>query len=525
MTTLCWNRRASHGVHPVRKSWKAALAGLLLLPAALPAAEPATRLILRGGTLIDGTGAPARGPVDVVIEGGRIVEVASAGAPGAPRDLTARPDAGPGGRELDVSGMYVLPGFIDLFTHAGRLPPEYLGKLWLAHGVTTAREIACRHGATDCREVAARAERGELVYPRIVPFFTFIPSRDAPDRQPEEGRAWVAEAARQGAAGVRLRGGSLELQRAVAEEARERRLRTSIHHTADTLARVNALDTAGWAVGMVEHAYGVVEALLPEGALQRYPLGYNHSDEGRRFAEMARIWEQTERRGSPRWERAIGLLVEHGVTLVPTLGLYEANRNLMAARTAEWHRRYTLPELWRSFAPSRRRHAAHWFYWTTADEIAWGRAYDSWMAFLHDFHDRGGRVAVGSDAGHMYTLHGFTTVRELELLQEAGLHPLEVIRAATLAGAEALGMTDEIGSVEPGKRADLLVVPENPLENLKVLYGTGALKLDAEDRPVRVGGIRYVIQAGVVHDAPALLDEVSRQVAAAWAEEGDEGRP
>lgn len=511
------SRRDFRTVHPV-----GLLALLVFLAGALPAAEPAPRLILRGGTLVDGTGAPPRGPVDVVLEGDRIVEVVSAGAPGAPRDLEDRPAAGPGGRELDVSGMYVLPGFVDLFAHAGRLPPEYLGKLWTAHGVTTIRDVACRFGPEDCREIAARAEGGELVYPRVVPFHTFVPRLDAPEGRSEEARAWVAQAEREGAVGLRIRGGPLELQRAAAEAGRKRGLPVSLHHVAEEVARADVLDTTAWGVSMVEHAYGVPEALLPAGAVQELPPGYNHSDEGQRFAQVARIWDQTAAPGSERWDRVVELLVERDVTLVPTLALYEANRNLMAARTAEWHRRYTLPELWRSFAPSRRRHAAHWFYWTTADEVAWRRAYRAWMGFLHDFQSKGGRVAVGSDAGFMYALHGFATVRELELLQEAGFHPLEVIRAATLSGAEALGMAGEIGSVEPGKRADLVVVPENPLENLKVLYGTGALKLDEEDRPIRVGGVRYTIRSGVVHDAPALLEEVRERVGAARAEEGVE---
>ncbi|HEX9724020.1 MAG TPA: amidohydrolase family protein, partial [Vicinamibacteria bacterium] len=121
----------------------------------------------------------------------------------------------------------------------------------------------------------------------------------------------------------------------------------------------------------------------------------------------------------------------------------------------------------------------------------------------------------GSDAGFIYKLYGFDYIRELELLQEAGFHPLEVIRAATLKGAEALGMADEIGTVEVGKLADLAVVEKNPLENLKVLYGTGAIMLDENDEPARVGAVKYTIKDGILYDAPTLLADVRRLVAEA----------
>jgi imidazolonepropionase-like amidohydrolase len=96
----------------------------------------------------------------------------------------------------------------------------------------------------------------------------------------------------------------------------------------------------------------------------------------------------------------------------------------------------------------------------------------------------------------------------MELLQEAGFHPLEVIRAATLHGAQALGMDDRIGSIRPGKLADLVVVAENPLANFKVLYGTGHFRLDDDNRPVRVGGVRYTVKDGIVYDAKELLADV-----------------
>jgi imidazolonepropionase-like amidohydrolase len=126
-------------------------------------------------------------------------------------------------------------------------------------------------------------------------------------------------------------------------------------------------------------------------------------------------------------------------------------------------------------------------------------------------------VTVGSDAGFIYQTYGFTTIEEMEMLQEAGFHPLEVIRAATLHGAEEifypLKKPIEYGVVREGLLADLVVLDENPLENLKVLYGTGAVKLNDETRQVeRVGGVEYTIKDGIVYDAKALLKDVEQMV-------------
>ena len=141
------------------------------------------------------------------------------------------------------------------------------------------------------------------------------------------------------------------------------------------------------------------------------------------------------------------------------------------------------------------------------------------MTFVNEYKNRGGRVTTGSDSGFIFQLYGFAYVRELELLREAGFHPLEVIRSATLNGAEALKMDDQIGSIEVGKLADMILVEANPLENLKVLYGTGAIKLTEDNEVVRVGGVKYTISNGVIYDAKALLREVKDMVDAAKVEE------
>ena len=134
------------------------------------------------------------------------------------------------------------------------------------------------------------------------------------------------------------------------------------------------------------------------------------------------------------------------------------------------------------------------------------------MTFINEYKNRGGRVTAGSDSGFIYQLYGFAYIRELELLREAGFHPLEVVRSATLNGAEALGWDDKIGSVQVGKLADFVIVEENPLQNLKVLYGTGAIKLTENNEVVRAGGVKYTIKDGIIYDAKRLLEEVKAMV-------------
>lgn len=171
------------------------------------------------------------------------------------------------------------------------------------------------------------------------------------------------------------------------------------------------------------------------------------------------------------------------------------------------------------FQPSRYAHGSYWFDWTTSDEIAWKENYRLWMQFINDYKNHGGRVTAGSDSGYIYKIYGFGYIRELEMLQEAGFHPLEVIQAATLNGAEALGLEDDIGSVRIGKLADLVIMEHNPLANLKLLYGTGHFKLDENNQPVRVGGVKYTIKDGILYDAKALLTDVREMVEKAKAEQ------
>jgi imidazolonepropionase-like amidohydrolase len=154
--------------------------------------------------------------------------------------------------------------------------------------------------------------------------------------------------------------------------------------------------------------------------------------------------------------------------------------------------------------------------------VAWKENYKLWMAFLQEFKNRGGRVTAGSDSGFIFQLYGFAFIRELELMREAGFHPLEIIRSATLNGAEAIGVADKLGTIEPGKLADMLIIDENPLENLQVLYGMGAIKLNDNNEIIRVGGVKYTIKDGIIYDSKKLLEDVKKMVKIAKEKENYE---
>jgi len=498
-------------------------------PARAEGEGPWKRLILRGATLVDGTGAPPVGPVDIVVEGNRIKDVKSVGAPGAPIDETKRPKAEPGDHEIDLAGHYVLPGFVDLHGHLGGreqgTPAEYVLKLWMGHGITTSADPGSGNGLEFMVEHKKKSEANQITAPRLKPYVTFGQGLKEPVIRPEQARAFVQDVARRGADGIKFFGLRPDLMAAAIDEAKKQGLRTTCHHAQLAVARLNVLDTARMGLTSMQHWYGLPEALFTDRSVQDYPRDYNYNDEQDRFSEAGRLWRQAAPPGSPRWNAVMEELIKLDFTLSPTFHAYETTRDFMRMSRAEWHEEYTLPSLWRFYLPSRVNHGSYFHYWTTEDEVAWRDNYRLWMAFVNEYKNRGGRVGIGTDSGYTFNLYGFSFVREMELLREAGFHPLEVIRSATLKGAEALGVADSVGSIEPGKLADMVVLAENPVQNLKVLYGTGAVRLDEKNEVVRVGGVRYTIKDGIVYDAKKLLADVRRLVREAKDKEGFEIRP
>ena len=477
---------------------------------------PFDRLVIANAFLVDGTGAPNRGPVNIVIENDRIVDITGAGTDGLHGGDT---DWGEGTRVIDATGQYVLPGFVDAHVHLGTpthaaagslTDPEYVLKLWLAHGITTVRDVGAMMGLGWTLEHKQRSAAGEIAAPRMVVHARFPENLDSP----EAARKWVRAVRKRGADGIKFLGASPSQIEAALDEAQSLGMKTAYHHAQLSVTRTNVMDSARMGLDSMEHWYGLPEAMFEDQRIQDYPYDYNYNDEQNRFGEAGRLWLQAAAPGSQRWQATIDELISLDFTLDPTFTIYEASRDMMRARLAEWHEDYTMPYIMRAFEPNPEVHGSFFFDWTTADEVAWKRNYQRWMQFVNDYKNAGGRVTAGSDAGFIYKLYGFAYIRELELLQEAGFHPLEVLQSATINGAELLGIDEQTGSVEIGKKADLVIVAENPIANFKVLYGTGHLHLDTESGELaRTKGVRYTIVNGIVYDADVLLADVRKLVA------------
>ncbi len=477
---------------------------------------PFDRLIIRGVNMIDGTGSPLSGPVDIVIEGNRIASIQTVGWPGVPINENRRPEVGEEDKVIEAEGMYVLPGFFDMHAHTGGSSqgtwPEYVYKLWLAHGITTVREPGSGNGLQWTVRHKERSENNEITAPRKFAYITFGRGHDGPITTPEQARSWVRMIHEQGADGIKFFGARPDIFEAALDEANQLGLGSMAHHAQTRVVYANVLDTARMGLQGMTHWYGLPEALFTDRVIQDYPLDYNYMNEQHRFEEAGRLWKQAAEPGSERWYEVMDELLEFDFEINPTFTIYEASRDLMRGRRAEWHERYTIPSLWDFFQPDRRAHGSYWFDWGTEQEVAWKENYRLWMQFINEYKNRGGTVTVGSDAGFIYKLYGFAYIRELELLREAGFHPLEVFRSASLSAAEVLGVDHELGTIEVGKLADLILVEENPLKNMKVLYGTGAVRVDENNRPVRVGSIKYTIKDGIIYDAKQLLEDVEKMV-------------
>jgi imidazolonepropionase-like amidohydrolase len=502
---------------------------------------PFNKLIIRGVTIINGNGSPARGPMDVIVEGNKITSIRGAGYLNMPLDPDRGPEIQPGDKVIEAEGMYLLPGFVDMHGHIGGraqgADAEYVFKLWMAHGITTVRDPSAGNGLDWVLDQKERSRKNEITAPRIVAYTSFgqnltnidpivakgkkdtgTEKLSGPITNAEEARSWVRANAARGADGIKFFGSSPEVMDAALRENKKLGLGSACHHAQLNVGWWNVVNSARAGLTSMEHWYGLPEAMFDNKTVQDYPSDYNYNNEQDRFSQAGKLWQQTAKPGSEKWNEVMNELLELDFTIDPTFNIYEASRDLMRARRAEWHETYTIPQLWEFYQPSMISHGSYWHFWGTEEEVDWKKNYQIWMQFVNEYKNRGGRVTTGSDSGFIFQLYGFAYIRELELLREAGFHPIEVIRSATLYGAQALGMDDQIGTIEIGKLADMVLVEENPLKNLKVLYGTGAIKLTDQNEVVRVGGVKYTIKDGIVYDAKKLLADVKKMVDAKKAE-------
>lgn len=497
--------------------------GLIALPLAAQddaRQGPYGRLAITNAMVIPGHGGPAYGPADILIEGNTIVQIiAYSGVTGRPADAPP-PQAD---RVIDATGMYVMPGLIDLHTHIRTepLPLQYVYDLKLAHGVTTMVNGAGR-GWEQAREQQLLSDANRITAPRMFPISDWGPSRARdpgsappgdvmapwydPARAPELARQLIAD----GVHVVRI--GSLawnaELFGAVARAVYDAGGITTVHLPPSDIAVVTAVRAAELGVTMIEHHYGYAESALG-GGVQDFPPDYNYMDEADRFRYAGAVWQEAP--DGVLFGEVVDRLVASGVSLIPTLSTYEANRDINRAMGLPWHETFTHRQLIEWYYPNPANHAAHHWNWTSKDEQRWADAFRKWERLIHEFHQRGGHLSYAVDDPYLWNTSGIANVRELQLMHESGLEPLEVIRAATRNSALTLRQP-QLGLIQTGFTADLAIVDGNPLENLRYLYAFGALDM-VDGRIVRRGGVRWTIKDGVVFDNAKLIDRVVRMVA------------
>jgi imidazolonepropionase-like amidohydrolase len=474
-------------------------------------AKTAKRLLIRNATVIYGSARPPYGPVDIVVEGGLISVI------GAPNGRLA------GGADavIDATGKYVMPGIVNTHMHWHEerqpgmpQPIQYERNLYLAAGVTTAREVG---GDFDkSKRWQSESNAHTIVSPRILIYPVVSKGRTG---SPGEIRAWIRDAAQKGADGLKLIALDRDQVEATLDEARRLGLRTTAHIG---MEETTARDYIELGVSSIEHFYGIADAAT--AGIPKFPPDMNYTDEIRRFGFAGELYAQADR---GKLSEIIDMMVERRVGWSPTFSIYDASRDVVRAQNLPWYKDYLHPSLEAFFRPSPENHGSYFLGWTSTQEARWKQQFRIWMDVVREFGVKGGLITTGDDAGYIYSVYGFGIARELELHQEAGFHPLEVIEHATWNGARMIGMEGRLGKVREGFTADLLVVNGNPLDNLKLLnpYGTDVMLVNGRQvsnytqvapsdhvQIVRGGGIEWTIKDGIPYHVPTLMREVRDMV-------------
>jgi imidazolonepropionase-like amidohydrolase len=381
-----------------------------------PAPPPTAQKAIVGATLIDGRGGPPVADATVVVRGSHIVAA-------GPRASVAMPA---GAERVDGRGMTVLPGLIDAHFHLSG--GEDLPELFLASGVTSARDPG------EWIEEYDSLRSSGTVLPRL---FLTGPHLDTPPpaypthsllvRDEEETRRAVEDMVRAGASAIKVYFRlPLGLIGVVTRTAHAHGLPVVAH-----LEIVDARDAIRAGIDGIEHVTSVGTALVPPQEAEGYRQAVL-ADNAARGEGRYRLWSGVDL-DSPWAREMIDLLVARQVFLAPTFTTFERRRGDRGATETQ------------------------------------ARAFRNMLRFVGMAHRAGAAVVVGSHSTGPYAPRGLAFQREMELLVEAGLTPLEAIVAGTLQNARFLRIADRLGTVEPGKLADLVLVEGNPAEDIRAM--------------------------------------------------------
>jgi hypothetical protein len=416
----------------------------------------ADSLLIRGGTLIDGTGGPPRRDVRILIEGNLIKDVWTGEAAGKQWP----PDA----RIIDAADRFIIPGLIDSHVHYR----EYMGELFLSHGVTTVFDLG--NPFYWQRAVQEGLNDGTFYGPR----FYFCGSPTLPSAT-EEGRPSISR--RSDVFGImRAPGDATAIVKAVKEhsdclklsedfpgelfsplarEAKASKL-TTISHS------LQAVDSANWGITGIEHMTGVAIATIRAPAGQK-ALAALHIEAGHKNSFLYQ-WMQPE-----YFDEVIKHLIGRGVFINPTLAFeWKALTDRVASHELEDTRLLYRPEL-QHVPLDERLLTLGQYHWpdrhSDAEKEQFMKGYRKVQDFLGRFVRAGGKIYAGTDSAAA-TTPGLSLHHELELLVDAGLSPMDALMTATRNGAELLGM-DQIGTIKAGTLADLVILSRDPLQNIQ----------------------------------------------------------
>ena len=497
---------------------------------------PYDRLVIRNVKVIPGHGGPPTGPHDILIEGNVITAIEDYDAVALERARQAGEEIErlDGDRVIEGDGMYVMPGMFDLHHHwrGEEIPLEYTHYLKLAHGVTTAGPTGGDRGQEFAMERAEESANNEILAPRLIPTVQWSVGRiqglgvdvtaeelDDPEEAPRIAQEIVDAGGR--SVGVNAATWNPELFEAAARGLDEAGAFTTVHIPPSNTAMVHALEAARRGVTFIKHHYGLAESAVPRG-VQDFPRDYDYDNEQHRFREAGRVWEEVGWNPESR-ERLLqdvaDSLVHYGTHLMPTMVVYEANRDILRAQSLPWHEKYTHRQLLEWSVPDPAWHGSFHWDWTHDDEETWRYAFDLWGQLIYEVNKRGGLVAVGTDDNYIWATPGFSSVRELQLIRESGMHSLEVLAAATYNSAKLAGEPN-LGLVREGYLADLVIVDGNPAENFRHLYSFGAIRMNEDEEMYRSRGIVHTVKDGIVVENDRVMEAVADMVEESW--EGSE---
>jgi imidazolonepropionase-like amidohydrolase len=413
---------------------------LLLLLASLQSAPPAEVVAITRVAVIDASDSTPRPEQTVVIRGNRIVAVGPARSVAVPH----------GARVVDGRGKFLVPGFWDMHVHTTVPGGRDLLGLYLANGVTGVRDMADEWTELSAWRREIRA--GRLTGPRIVASGPYLEGGDVPiphllARTTEEARAGVDSLIALGVDFVKVHSQLRpETYFAIARRARERGIPFAGH----VPRTVGALAASDSGQRSIEHLLAIPAPCSPADSIALAP----------RFPVQAALGRCSSASLAELYER----LVRNGTWITPTFtAQYEV---------AIWPGRDVPGDAFGRFLPDTlRRYVAGIFPMPAgvpagADSV--GRAMlAKRMQQVAAMHRAGVRVLAGTDAPLRNSPPGFGLHEELRLLVQGGLTPREALRAATLAPAEYLGLADSLGTVAPGKLADLILLDADPLADIR----------------------------------------------------------